>query len=244
MAIIIKTLSFFLFLCCLPGMALAIVIKGKVYDLRTGAPIDNVNILNTFSQQGYTTDASGTFSLQVENGNLIEFRKIGYKIVRIRINPGEQPFYSIAMTVGAFDLDEVKVTGSNHKSDSLKNRNSYDWALNWGIENPEGNPLTLLAHPFESLSKRNRQIWQFQKRYQYFEREKFVDYVFNEKLIRKLALITDSMDLNYFRRFYRPSYEQIKTWTEYEFLEYIKSCGVDFKRRKQRDGGAAPARFE
>jgi hypothetical protein len=228
-----RSVSRFIFLVCVLFFAcnpdgFALIMKGKVYDMKTNQPMPNVNIVNTFTETGMTTDSSGTFTINAEKGHLIEFRRIGYKIVRVRIEAVALPYYSIAMREGAFDIEEIQITGKNYRTDSIENRETYKWA----IDHYKLEGLDIVQHPFDALSKRNRQIWAFQKRYEYFEKEKFVDYVFNAKLIRKITKV-DSTDMETYRRYYRPTYEQVKTWTEYEFLEYIKRTAAAFLRKRE-----------
>jgi hypothetical protein len=224
-----RIFSLLILLLCIPASAFALIMKGKVYDLKTGNGLANVSILNTFSEINIITDNTGEFSLEVEKGHLIEFKRIGYKIVRIRVNAGELPYYSIAMTEGAIDLDEVEIRGNNYKTDSIEKRETYKWA----IEHYRLDGLDVIQHPFDALSKKNRQIWAFQKRYEYFEQEKFIDFVFNERLIRKVSGMQDSTAIALYRRYYRPSYMQIKLWSEYEFLKYIKETAILFQKRRE-----------
>lgn len=219
----------FVLVTCVAHAASAVVMKGKVFDMKTNQPMPNVNIVNTFTEMGMTTDSTGLFSINVERGHLVEFRRIGYKIVRIRIESAQLPYYNIAMKEGAIDLDEVEIRGNNFHTDSVERRETYKWA----IDHYTLSGLDVIQHPFDALSKRNKQIWAFQKRYEYFEKEKFVDFVFNERLIKKLTNM-DSTDIDLYRRYYRPQYEQVKAWTEYEFMEYIKQSALIYqKRRKQ-----------
>lgn len=205
----------------------ALAMKGRVFDIKTNQPLPNVNIVNTFTELGMTTDSTGAFTIQVEPGHLVEFRRIGYKIVRIRIAADQLPYYSIAMKEGAFDLEQVDIVSNNYRTDSIEKRETYKWA----IDHYTLDGMDVIQHPFDALSKRNRQIWAFQKRYDYFEKEKFVDYVFNARLIARIGTV-DSADMEDYRRYYRPPYEQVKAWSEYDFLEYIKRSAADFKRRK------------
>lgn len=202
----------------------AVVITGVVYDTKTNEPMPNVNIVNIFTERGMTTDSTGKFSIDVEKGHLLEFTRLGYKIVRVRIDNLNIPFYKIAMREGAFELQNVDITGNNFKTDSIEKREVYKWA----IDHYTLSTFDAIQHPFDALSKRNRQIWAFQKRFDYFEKEKFVDYVFNEKLIRKMTPITDSTQMEDFRRMYRPTYDQIKSWTEYEYLDYVKRSAAAY----------------
>lgn len=220
--------SLLLFIFGLHQTSFAIIIRGVVYDYKTNEPMANINIRNIFTDRGMTTDSTGKFSIDVEKGHLVEFTRIGYKIVRVRVDNLDIPFYKIAMKEGGFELQNVDITGNNYKTDSIEKREVYKWA----IEHYTLGPLESIEHPFDALSKRNRQIWAFQKRYEYFEKEKFVDYVFNAKLVKKVSKLTDSTRIEDYRRFYRPTYDQIKGWTEYEFLEYIKKTTADFVRRR------------
>ncbi len=94
--------------------------KGRVFDYKTNQPMPNVNIVNTYTNAGITTDSTGLFTLEVEMGHLVEFRKIGYKISRVRIEQTQMPYYNIAMKEGAIELQEVEITGNNYKLDSIE----------------------------------------------------------------------------------------------------------------------------
>ena len=221
----------FLVLLCSTAVipeSLALTMKGRVFDYKTNAPMPNVNVVNTFTDRGITTDSSGLFTLEVELGHLVEFRRIGYKVSRVRIEQTQLPYYNIAMKEGAIDLMEVEITGSNYKLDSIEKRETYKWA----IEHYKLTGLDVIQHPFDALSKRNRQIWAFQKHYEYFEKEKFINYVFNERLIRQLTKM-DSTSTAEYMRYYRPSYEQLKSWSEYEFYEFIKRTAAAYIRRRE-----------
>lgn len=217
-------------LCSLAAIpeSLALTMKGRVYDYKTNEPMANVNVVNTFTDAGMTTDSTGLFTMEVERGHLIEFRRIGYKVSRVRIEQTQLPYYNIAMREGAIDLMEVEITGNNYKLDSIEKRETYKWA----IEHYKLSGLDVIQHPFDALSKRNRQIWAFQKHYEYFEKEKFINYVFNERLIRQLTNMDSTRTAEYMY-YYRPTYDQLKAWTEYEFYDYIKKTAFAYIRRRE-----------
>lgn len=228
MASFYRFISLYCLLYCFgSNTARALVMKGKVYDVNTRKPIENVSILNTFTEESFITDSTGNFRLNVENGHLVEFRKLGYQVVRVRVHGTDLPFYSIAMKEGPFELQEVEIRGHNYRSDSVEMRETYKWA----IDHYTLSGADIIAHPFDALSKRNRRIWAFQKRYQYFEQEKFIDYVFNDKLINKLTGL-EGDDLQRYKKIYRPSYGQIQAWGDYDFYAYIKRTGILYKSKK------------
>jgi hypothetical protein len=151
--------------------------------------------------------------------------------VRIRIPQGSvPPYFKIAMKAGPIELPQYDLAGQvrDYKKDSLRYYELYKNAL----EFPELTGLDIIQHPFSALSKRNRQIWAFQKEYAYFEQQKYIDYTFNEKLIAKLTgLKGDSVDR--YLRLYRPTYEQLRSLNEYALYSYIKTS-VDIFRHGRK----------
>jgi hypothetical protein len=214
-------------LCLLALPAFGLQMKGRVYDRETQKPVAYAVVINTFTEYQVETDSNGNFTIPVQQGHLIEFQKLGYKIARVRIAGASLPFYSIALTKGPIELDNVNIKGSNYRSDSVEDRETYKWA----IDHYTLDGMDVLSHPFDALSKRNRQIWAFQKRFQYFEQQKFIDFVFNDHLIQTITGL-DSTDTKAYKAAYRPSYEQIKAWSTYEFYQYIRNTGFAFKRRR------------
>ena len=223
-------ISVFIFMFLMGNTSYALKMKGIVYERDTKKPLENVYIFNTYTEKYFITDSTGKFSIDVERGQLIEFQKISYKLERVRISSNELPYYSIAMVIGPRELEDVRIVGKSYKMDSIIDRETYKWA----IDHYTLDGLEMLQHPFDAMSKSNRQIWAFQKHFDYFEKEKYIDYVFNTHLIQKITPI-DSSDILEFKMRYRPRYGQIKAWNTYEYYDYIKKAGADFLRRKRNE---------
>lgn len=224
-----QSLCFILIPLLLGQPAMAQTMKGKVYNRETNEPLTGVNIINLNTQMVFRTDSTGLFSIKVRKGQMIEFQKHNFQTAQVEINSNTSlPYYSIGLHKGAYELPEVTIKGTNFKSDSIENQEVYKWALDhYTLEG-----IDIIQHPFDALSKRNRQIWAFQKRFHYFEQQKFIDYVFNEELIKKITGLSGDM-LSTYRRQYRPEYEQIQAWTTYQFYEYIQQTGKAFKQHHQ-----------
>ncbi len=218
----------------------ALSIKGRVYDVKNDKPMADVEVMNIYTNEMLITDSTGAFTVKVEKGQLVEFRRLGYNIARVRIESEMiAPFYNIGMKEGAIELGEVQIWQRGKgtwKEDSTRNAQTYKSALqHYKLEG-----FDMVQHPFDALSKRNRRIWAFQKQYEAFEKEKFIDYVFNERLIAQITKLgSDSMQV--YTRLYRPQYYQVKAWTDYEFYEYIKRSVAEFRRydmmNKEREPG-------
>ena len=110
----------------------------------------------------------------------------------------------------------------------IKKTEVYQSFLNF-YRKEDINPV---SNPFDFLSKRNRQIWAFQKAFDFWEREKFLDYVFNDKLILKLTDLNEDALIAY-KYYYRPTYEMFKLFeNDYDYYMYIKKTSIEFLKNK------------
>jgi hypothetical protein len=216
-------------LALLPFYSFAVTINGEIIDLHTTAPVANVHIVNIHSSLSTESDDRGKFSIVVERGQLLEFRKVGYKIVRIRIPEGNiPPYFRVMMQEGPIELPEFNV--NTKANDWVTDSTRYYQLYKNALEFPKLEGIDAIQHPFSALSKRNRQIWAFQKEYSYWQQQKYVDYKFNERTIGTLTGLQGDSLQNYMRR-YRPPYDQVRAMSDYEFYLYIKQA-ADLYRRK------------
>jgi hypothetical protein len=206
-------------------------IKGEVRDMANNSLMENVNIKNIYTQQGLTVQSDGQFTIPVKKGELIEFTKVGYQTVRVRILSEKEPeFYKIIMNKAPIELREVDIRGKplDYKKDSIRYRKTYDIVM----RKEHKDDVDMRSMPLAMLSKKNRQEWAFQEMYAQWEQEKYIDFVFNDKLVSRITYLQDE-DLKTFMRLYRPQYEFVRNVSEYEYLDYIKSCYYHYKKAKK-----------
>lgn len=225
---------FLIVLVALLGLhAVAVPIKGVVLDLLTGRPLPDVSITNVHSSKEVFSGANGSFELEVAKGELVEFRMAGYDVARVRIKSEQyQPFYKIQLKEAPTQIENqlaVQDYFMGARIDSIKRRELYQQAL----DHYKLTGLDIIQHPFDAMSKRNRMIWAFQKNYEIWERDKFVDYVFNDRLIVQLSGL-DEESLELYKKRYRPPYELIRGMNEYQYYSYIKDTVKDFKLWQER----------
>lgn len=205
----------------------AATIIGDITDRDTKLPIAGVIIQNIHSGRSLITDSTGSFSIEGNGDDLIEFVKEGFETARFRIPKGQVPgYFKIILFKTAAPLPTYEGDGlyDAYVKDSIKYHELYQSALRF--EKLTG--VGMIQHPFSALSKRNRQIWAFQKEYAYFQKEKFVDWVFSVPTVSMVTgLQGDS--LSYFMRRFRPTYEQVHSMTEYDFYQYIRQNAVFYR---------------
>jgi hypothetical protein len=217
--------------------SLAQAVRGEVVDGNTGLPVEHVSIQNVHSKMGVVTPADGRFFLSGSEDELLEFKKLGYKTVRIRLQRVIPPYFKIIMTKAPIELPEFELArqgrSPDYKSDSLKYSELYQHVLDF----PQMSGVDKLRSPFSALSKSNRQKWAFQENYAYFQSEKYIDYTFNDALITQITGFTGDTLLRYKQR-YRPSYQQLRGMNEYNFFLYIKESAARFRRTFSRGRNA------
>lgn len=219
---------FFLIFILIPFLSFGKQINGEIRDFYSNELLAEVSVINIHTNAQAVSSKDGQFDIAAESGQLLEFRKLGYKTTRIRIPEGQIPsFFKVLMRSGIIELPEFNLITRN-KRDWSKDSIRYYQLYKNALEFPTLTGLDAIRHPFSALSKRNRQIWAFQKEYNYWEQQKFVDYTFNKQLITSLTSLTgDSLDV--FMKRFRPSYEQLRNMNEYSFYNSIKENAYIFR---------------
>lgn len=212
-------LLFLLLFASFPDIAQSI--RGEVLDMDTKRPLDGVSIENIYTALNITTDSKGAFLIAATSGQLLVFKKSGYKTTRVRIPQGYiPPYFRIIISKGVTEIKDKAIAGDryDYRSDSIRFHDLYQHELDF----PKMSTFDMIAHPFSAMSGRNRAIWQFQDDYSEMEREKYVDMTFNEAVVTKFTGLTGD-SLHYYMRKYRPSYEQLHSMNDYTFYNYIKN---------------------
>lgn len=213
---------------------LAQVRSGIVKD--DNLPLAGVAVSNIYTDEIVLTDGTGKFNITAAPGQLLEFRKMGYELVRVRIGAGNVPYYSIVLRHSFQALDEVVVKGkyTDFFHDSLRYRDYYKKQLDF----PVVTGWRAIQSPFTAMSKMNQQMIHFQKEYRWLEEMKYVDYYFNEKLITNITGLKGDSAIAYMQAF-RQNYDMIRGMKEYETLNYIRhTAEIWRKRMKSRTGNS------
>lgn len=223
---------FFLFLILLQGSfgkLRAQQIKGVVQDRDAKTPLIAVQLVNIHNNTTSFSDSDGNFAITAAKGELIELRCAGYKTTRFRLSQGYvPPFFKIYLDKLVL-LNTDRYASSNlspYQIDSITTRKLYSSALDY----PRMTPMQQIESPFSAMSKNNRMKWAFQDSYAQFEREKFVDYTFNENLVKQLTGLEGTDLQNYMKR-YRPSYDALRNMSLYDYYNYIRETAKRFINR-------------
>jgi hypothetical protein len=206
-------------------------VKGQVIDMTNGNNIAGVAIFNVHQNSRTVSAADGTFSINAAADELIEFSKPGYKAYKVRMPKGKwPPFFKIGLERPAIDPN-IAANGppTNYHDDSLRYYNLYKREL----EFEKFTLVDMMKHPFSAMSKRNRQIWAFQDEFSWFQQEKYINYTFSKQMVTNITGMTGDSLITYMHMF-RPTYNDLRAMTEYEFYAYVRKTGELFRRRGPR----------
>ena len=236
-------LNFFLLLagpCFLVNLATGqIIVSGTVYDSTKLYSVSGVQVKSTGGAFSYT-DSMGIYHIQVTDKDSISFFYANKPTLKFPVNTiTNYNEFDISLRVRVKEkykpLKEI-VIFSNYKRDSAENRLAYSKIFNYdkpGIRSTytpgssAGFDLDELINIFRF--RRNKQHLQFQKRLIEQEENRYVDYRFSTKLLKRVTGLTDTM-LDKYKIEYRPSYEFITSVSEVEFYEYILITSEKFKK--------------
>lgn len=239
----LRTAIIFLLSCLFSQFVKAqIIISGTVYDSTKIYPVPGVIVKSTNGNSALT-DSSGAYFITTSEKDSISFFYNNKSTVKY-------PVSSIS-TYNAFDislrvrlneqyklLKEVKIFTKSYRQDSVENRLSYAKIFDYqkpGLRStytpgsPPGLDLDELINIFRF--RRNKQHLAFQKRLEEEERDKYIDYRFNNNLLKRVTGLT-GLSLEKYKLQYRPSYEFLTIASELDFYEYILNTSAQFKKQE------------
>ena len=208
------------------------MVRGTVVNGQTGRPIMAVSVQNT-NTGGYAyTGAGGNFEVQARVGDRLSFFYTGYR-TQFRVVSTTTADYYIELFPLSFELDEFvyRPLYTPYQLDSMERKSTYQRALAREKSGSVMSPVTLLA---EKLSKRSKQIFRFQKSFEYWEGVKFVESRYAPELVQQLTgLVGDS--LAHFINANPMPYDYARVASELELKMWIR----ERYRAWQKEGAGA-----
>lgn len=219
-----------------------IIISGTVYDSTKLYVVPGVSVSST-SGLRTTSDSLGAYHINVSEGDSISFfykGKSTYKFPVNTINNYNDFDISLRVRIDAKYklLQGITVYSNTYHSDSAENRMEYSKIFDYekpGIRSsfetggPAGLDLDALIGMFNYRKKRENLA--FQKRLIEQEQDRYVDYRFSAKVIRRITGLSGDT-LERYKKLYRPSYDFVATSTLAQFYQYMLNTSYAFKKEE------------
>lgn len=233
------------FLLSIHQLRAQVTVSGTVYDVSKSNLVENVRVVSTGGLFAIT-DSMGRYAIIAGLKDSLSFiynNKPTQQFAVSSIKTPEQFDISIKVPVKTRYslLKEVKVFSKTYKQDSLENRQTYADVFEYkkpGLESSmspggvAGADLGQLINIFRF--RRNRQLRSFQERLEVQEQDRYVNYRFNKNYVKRITGIEEPA-LDSFMKWYRPSYEFVRTSNELSFNQYLLNSSYQFKRLQQLD---------
>lgn len=232
-----------LLLCCILSFQKGWTqnLEGVIYDQNTGDPIRGVSI--TLGTIRTVSDIAGRFRLPNPASFPVTFTAshIGYDSVSIKLYSPPEARLRIFLSAKTLDIDEVTILGRrNSVQDSLWMRREFNDQFNFKPVKP-WESLTLspvgigvnLNVLFASFSREQKQAKRLKAALIRDEREDYVDRRFTKAVIQAQTEIPDD-ELDVFHWYFRPTYDQLMDFTEYDLLLYIQESYRDFRAERDK----------
>ncbi len=207
-----------------------------MYDATQRIPLENIWVLS-YKGASTFTDSMGNYSIRLAPDDSLYFSYEGKGTKKYLVREIPYPYafdMSLKVTVRNA-LPNVIVRPRSYKLDSMENR--ADYAKIFGYQKP--NPLRNInvgggavgIDPNEIINmfrfKYNRRMQAFQNRLVDQEQDKYINYRFNKKIVKKLTTLQGEQ-LDTFMVRYRPSYYFVQASNDLELYQYIWTAGKQF----------------
>jgi hypothetical protein len=205
------------------------LVRGEVGDFATNQILDTVKIRILNKDTIITRKLEGLFEFVANKGDLLEFSKEGYSPYRLRIVNKKNNLYYIIKLKPKLPVEQSSQNSNLvFKTDSTKFDQIFYTQMNGARE---GENIHCPGMSLSHVENRNRRQWAFQAFFKKWQKEKYVDFIFNPTKVRELTKLSGN-DLVRFMREYRPSEDFLRKSSEYEILEYIKRSYIDFSKKQ------------
>lgn len=209
------------------AMAQQIEYQGAVMDYEDGKRIVGAEIINLSSGDRILTNTMGIFSIKGQDGDTIRVSKSDYK-ESITVLQGVKDV--IVRLHPAFLLKEVNVYGQS-KKDQLEDVMD-DFRKKGNYYNGKPPVLAYIFTPISALhglfGKTPKNARRFQKYMNFEVEQNAVDRKFTIHLVEEYTGLTGE-DLTNFMSIYRPSFQQVEKWNDYDARAYIKKSFDNFE---------------
>lgn len=219
-----------------------IVISGTVYDSTKLYVVPNVDVSSTAGLRTIT-DSLGAYHLNVSEKDSVSFSFRGKSTVKFPVKTiANYTSFDISLRIRINAkyklLQGVTVFSNTYQKDSAENRMEYSKIFNYekpGISSTF-DPGTSAGLDLDALIgmfnyRRKRENLAFQKRLVEDERDKYVTYRFNAKLIHRITGLSGDT-LTRYMKLYKPDYPFVIATTVAQFYQYILNTSYAFKKEE------------
>jgi hypothetical protein len=204
--------------------------RGFIFKQNTSLRLGDIAILNKSTGTRSKSNMYGEFSIMASPGDTLEFSSADYSTSRIVINDFQDKIVYVKPVI---QLQEIVISENTFKKDLLDAQKGYRKKSVFYTGTPHYfylfcKPMTFIYENFKSEVIEARRFKRFTKNslssYEVAKR-------WNDTSIKANVPIKDD-ELDKFETDYWPTLSQVRTWSDYELINYIKNSYMEFEQRK------------
>jgi len=204
-------------------------VRGIVVEAGTSKRLGSATVSNSNTGQAAASNSLGTFEINVTVGDSLEVTLMGYETVHTEVKTLSDIL--IDMRPASILLEQVDVNRTTKEAELRDAMRGYRKQGVYFDGKPPAlayifNPITSLYELFGRTPRNARRF------HNYMEKELTetdVDRKFSRTKIQELTGLKDG-DLTNFMFWYRPSYDKVQYWGDYDITAYIMESFEQFDR--------------
>ncbi|MGB4775690.1 MAG: hypothetical protein WBP45_10985 [Daejeonella sp.] len=201
-------------------------IKGVIFEKGSSARVPQARINNINRSFVSQSDGLGLFAINAFVGDTLKISKEGFTDVSVVVSSSQDMVIQLAKPI---QLNEVRVIGQSKKKELDEVKKQYRSKGSYYGGKPPllsfvFTPITALYELFGKTPARARR---FNKYYYRELQQSEIDRRFNSYAVKSLTQY-EGNDLQNFMDLYRPDYDQLSRWNNYDLINYIRKSALTF----------------
>ena len=213
-------------------------IQGVIFETGTSIRVPKASIGNSSHQIASQTDGLGVFTIPASVGDTLRISKEGFTDQSIVVSSYQDLVIYLSKPI---QLNQVTIIGQSKKQELDEIKREYRRKGSYYAGKP---PLlsyvfTPLTAIYELIGKTPGQARRFNQFYSRELQNSEIDRRFNTSTVKPLTLY-EGKDLQNFIETYRPSFDELSGWADYDLVKYIRESATAFEAAGKPAAKALP----
>ena len=206
------------------------VLKGVLFQKQNAQRVSNALIFNLKKKITVASNDLGAFNIKASIGDTLKVFKKDFTEYVFTVADEKDVMLQLSPVI---QLNEVRVVGQTKKQELDEALRQYRGQ--GSIYNGKPPALSMVTNPltglYELFGKTPRQAKHFQEFAKNEIEQTNVDKRFNKNLIQQVTDLKEAQ-IQPFMDSYRPSFDQLSAWNDYDLINYVKKSAQGFKEGK------------
>lgn len=206
------------------------MLKGVLFQKQSAQRIANALVVNLKNKTTVASNDLGVFTIKATVGDTLKVFKNDFTEYIFTVVDGKDVVLQLSPVI---QLNEVRIVGQTKKQELDETLRKYRGQGSFYNGKPPA--LSMITNPitglYELFGKTPRQAKHFQEFAKNEIQQTDVDRRFNKNLIQQVTDLKEEQ-IQPFMDSYRPSFDQLSVWNDYDLIDYVKKSARGFKEGK------------